>query len=192
VRTIRVRDDYYLLTLGFSGSAYGNTALGTETILMDWTVFGKQNSPEGSYQQQVFDVNAPNSGILDIEFTVSGAKSGNGTFSKSDFHAFIMQGLADASVRGPLIGNDSSFLTSNAYGGLVLQGGSNGAPTLNTQINKTYATSSGTGDVMGIISFNVANAVAPASAVPEPSSYAMLLGGLGLMGFIAHRRNKNV
>jgi hypothetical protein len=28
------------------------------------------------------------------------------------------------------------------------------------------------------------------SAVPEPESYAMLMAGLSLMGFIAHRRNK--
>lgn len=31
----------------------------------------------------------------------------------------------------------------------------------------------------------------PTTAVPEPESYAMLLAGLGLMGTIALRRNKN-
>jgi len=28
------------------------------------------------------------------------------------------------------------------------------------------------------------------SVVPEPSSYAMMLGGLGLVGFMAFRRKK--
>jgi len=30
----------------------------------------------------------------------------------------------------------------------------------------------------------------PVAAVPEPETYAMLLGGLGLMGFIARRRKQ--
>ncbi|WP_088177754.1 FxDxF family PEP-CTERM protein [Methylobacillus glycogenes] len=29
----------------------------------------------------------------------------------------------------------------------------------------------------------------PVAAVPEPSSYAMLLAGLALMGFVARRRS---
>lgn len=35
-----------------------------------------------------------------------------------------------------------------------------------------------------------AQGYAPAAAVPEPETYAMLLAGLGLMGVIARRRNK--
>lgn len=34
------------------------------------------------------------------------------------------------------------------------------------------------------------SAVPPVSAVPEPSTYAMLAGGLGLMGWIARRKRK--
>ena len=33
--------------------------------------------------------------------------------------------------------------------------------------------------------------ISAVTAVPEPESYAMLLAGLGLMGDIARRRNKN-
>lgn len=33
--------------------------------------------------------------------------------------------------------------------------------------------------------------LAPAPAIPEPETYAMMLAGLGLMGFVARRRKKN-
>lgn len=35
-------------------------------------------------------------------------------------------------------------------------------------------------------------AIDPVSAVPEPETYAMMLAGLGLLGFSARRRNNNV
>ncbi|AZP14594.1 PEP-CTERM sorting domain-containing protein [Undibacterium parvum] len=40
--------------------------------------------------------------------------------------------------------------------------------------------------------FSLSNVVAynAIPAIPEPSSYAMLLGGLGLFGFLARRRQK--
>ncbi len=39
--------------------------------------------------------------------------------------------------------------------------------------------------------FETDNFAYSVSAVPEPESYAMMLAGLGLMGFIARRRNKS-
>jgi hypothetical protein len=36
------------------------------------------------------------------------------------------------------------------------------------------------------------NGAISVAAVPEPETYAMLLAGLGVMGFIARRRNKSV
>ena len=47
---------------------------------------------------------------------------------------------------------------------------------------------SGFVDTSGAITQFVSTSVVP--AVPEPQSYAMILAGLGLMGFIARRRNK--
>jgi len=46
-----------------------------------------------------------------------------------------------------------------------------------------YADSTGRGASFGITSYNVA-------AIPEPEIYAMLLAGLGLMGFVARRRRQ--
>jgi hypothetical protein len=45
---------------------------------------------------------------------------------------------------------------------------------------------------LGSLSFNSASNVAfQALAVPEPETYAMLMAGLGLLGFMARRKNKH-
>ena len=46
--------------------------------------------------------------------------------------------------------------------------------------------SSASGGYSGTITTN------PVAAIPEPETYAMMLAGLGLLGFSARRRNKNV
>lgn len=45
-----------------------------------------------------------------------------------------------------------------------------------------------TGDVAGVSALTIGNLQLSAAAVPEPAAPAMLLGGLGVLGFVARRR----
>ncbi|TXT22552.1 MAG: hypothetical protein FD134_2457, partial [Gallionellaceae bacterium] len=39
-----------------------------------------------------------------------------------------------------------------------------------------------------VVRLSVASNIAPPPAVPEPETYAMLLAGLGLLGFVGRRK----
>lgn len=93
-------------------------------------------------------------------------------------------------------GNKDVLLTNATSLTIYYYNNGGGAPS-----SWTYALSSGLNDTVfenklggNGAAFNYATlnyTYTPITAVPEPESYAMLLAGLGLMGTIALRRNKN-
>ena len=82
-----------------------------------------------------------------------------------------------------LIGTTDDGLASSAYSWSF-----GGAPTVNTAVlaaGQYYYAVFGVANGAAAYSLNSA---ATATPVPEPETYALLLGGLGVVGFVARRR----
>jgi hypothetical protein len=47
------------------------------------------------------------------------------------------------------------------------------------------------GSSLGALTFNSSSNVTFTAAVPEPETYAMMMAGLGMLGFIARRRKQS-
>lgn len=75
--------------------------------------------------------------------------------------------------------------TSNAYGAFTLAGnpGDSGLFSVNLATGNAIQIASFVGNVNGLTS-------APLSPVPEPETYALMLSGLGLIGFVSRRRKQ--
>lgn len=152
--------------------------------------------------------------VISLSLTVTGTGAGDGTFGKNDFASMYFSYGHALNFNGELMGQyvysgDPSDHVG-AFGGSIAGGGQNG--TFNF-IAKTPGTSGGPAaapsgvypfmmvsngyprsDPLGGVDvvhamLGVKSIIAtPVSAVPEPSTYAMLLGGLGVAGLMARRR----
>ena len=92
------------------------------------------------------------------------------------------------------VGNQGLIISTGLFGsslGVVSVIRSSTSPlgkaTVTTYGNE-FGAASFTFNSNGVLTYTVGTA--PVLAVPEPESYAMMLAGLGLMGFIARRRSK--
>lgn len=169
----------YIFTAQFSGAELGNTAVGTETFYVDWQKFVQDNA--SAYYQQ--EVNFPSDAIYNISFNVSGASSGNGNFNGDYFLQFKFGGVGLAGIPAPHLG-----LQDIPGHGYFLQISQGNAPTIidfSDSLGLVYATDGGKGDPMLFTSLSIAPA-----PVPEPATYGMLLAGLGMVGWIARRRQR--
>jgi len=142
----------------------------------------------GSNQQLIFDGSATTGSAAQIRWdtlttgvVLSGGGSGviTGTFS----------GISATSFGFFLNGADGDIFSADSKNGgeaLMLAYASGSAP--NDWMFAFEDTKGGDKDFNDMV-FSVSDLV---SAVPEPETYAMLLAGLGLMGFVARRRQRNM
>lgn len=131
-----------------------------------------------------------------------------GSIASSAASGFHIHGAATLAESAPVRVNlDTGFFANSNSGSTLLVGGSNvAAPTalFTTAITGTNAghTAMSFLDMLrgGLAYVNVHTVTNPdgavrgqlieVSAIPEPSTYAMLLAGLGMVGFLARRRSQ--
>lgn len=135
----------------------------------------------------------------DFSMAVFGLSGGSGGKAANAFH---IHGAATTAQNGPVrVSLDSApFLSLNAGSTLLVGGNGVAAPVFVTG-NGSYGVMSFLDMLRGGLSYvNVHTTLNPGgavrgqlievSAVPEPSTYAMLLAGIVALGFISRRRQR--
>jgi len=168
--------------LAWSGAPFGNSAVATGTITMNPSVL-----TPGYNDNSGFFFGA-NPFVTALSITISGASSGNGTFTLSDFDTVLIdEGGVNLNFNTQLVGQataGSPWGTPNGAGGdfnLFNRTGVGGTAP-DGSFNFTLRTDAGSEDPMLLTSFTPAG-------VPEPGTYAML-GSLGLTGAAFLRRRR--
>ena len=165
------------LSMGLSAAnaASLGTLSGTKTVSTPTTA--------GSFTD-LYDFSvAPNRGAAFVSTSVTFASYGASLSSLALY-------LGSFSNVAQLVGETAIFkvtspTVTNLGGGIVVD--SISGKSLNLATNTAYTLVVG-GTSIGASQYTNIIALAP---VPEPETYAMLLAGLGLMGFVARRRQKN-
>ena len=144
----------------YSGTG-GSSATGQVTV--DWSITTTSPDTDGL-------VPLLGSGISGLTLTVSGAGTGNGTFTDSDFR--------DVYFWGSSLIPTQDLVSQSGFYGFTLSGLDPSAPDAAGYYTLLVGDD---GQILTLTSF------APLAAVPEPSQYAMM-AGVGLFGFGVWRK----
>jgi hypothetical protein len=162
----------------FSGTPNSNNANASGFITLD-TDFITNSSSTFPLESRINI-----SQIIDLGLTVTGASTGNGNFTKSNFGHVTFNSTSGLDFSRELVGqsltNGGVFGTS--FNGFNLWVANGSAPSANGW--SQLRSNGGTGDRMNLASLTAVN------PVPEADTSAMLLMGAGVMGFIARRRKQ--
>jgi hypothetical protein len=153
----------------YSGAKYSNSAIATGFITLDTDFITSE--PQ---------IDLPVNQIVDLGMTVTNSDSGNGVFTKSDFSKIWIHSSGPLDFSRELVGQTLEYGNQfgiSMAGSFVLWRSNSSAPTASYYNEMTTSA----GEKMNLISMSVA-------AVPEADTSAMLLMGVGVMGFIARRR----
>jgi len=164
------------LNIIWSGDSFGNSATATGFIEFDDTVI-----PNVGFQNTISTAD-----VIDLGITITGSAGGNGTFTKSDFGSIYFATPTALDFSHELIGQTvgagqwyGNSAANGAGGDFNLFGNGGAAPTGTWYF--TLTTSGG--DSMRVVSMSP-------DAVPEPASWAMMIGGFGMVGAAMRRRQK--
>lgn len=167
-------------------------------------------APSNQALYQTFNTGAVSSATLSFQMFINN-QSSNGTQIHASGLDYTTGGSFDSNqhVRVDLLSAGASAFSTNSAD--ILQslylGGSNGSSVIGGDVANPYLSYSfnlssilATGGAYTLrfasvtndaqMQFGIDNVSLSVTPVPEPETYAMFLAGLGLMGFVARRRNK--